>query len=134
MDWNAKLRTTSGTMNIHQHSSPLSYHKYREIHYNIVTSRQYRYDTNDVCRFSRDPVVECSERTVLSCVEPVCLCWRRFGRCFSHHLAQDTTELFFQNILQQYRYDLLKNVKRYDSLTIICHYSVCVKLVDLLNY
>ena len=30
-----KLRTTSGTMNIHQQSSPLSYHKYREIHYNI---------------------------------------------------------------------------------------------------
>ena len=35
MDRNAKLRTTSGTMNIHQQSSPLSYHKYREIHYNI---------------------------------------------------------------------------------------------------
>ena len=30
---------------------------------------------NDVCRFSRDHVVECSERTVLSCLEPVCLCW-----------------------------------------------------------
>ena len=29
MDRNAKLRTTSGTMNIHQQSSPLSYHKYR---------------------------------------------------------------------------------------------------------
>ena len=28
---------------------------------------------NDVCRFSRDHVVECSERTVLSCLEPVCL-------------------------------------------------------------
>ena len=24
---------------------------------------------NDVCRFSRDHVVECSERTVLSCLE-----------------------------------------------------------------
>ena len=35
MDRNAKLRATSGTMNIHQQSSPLSYHKYREIHYNI---------------------------------------------------------------------------------------------------
>ena len=35
MDRNAKLRTTSGTMNIHQQSSPLSYRKYREIHYNI---------------------------------------------------------------------------------------------------
>ena len=35
MDRNAKLRTTSGTTNIHQQSSPLSYHKYREIHYNI---------------------------------------------------------------------------------------------------
>ena len=43
---------------------------------------------NDVCRFSRDHVVECSERTVLSCLEPVCLCWRRFGRYFSHHLAK----------------------------------------------
>ena len=35
---------------------------------------------NDVCRFSRDHVVECSERTVLSCLEPICfycLCWRR---------------------------------------------------------
>ena len=35
MDRSAKLRTTSGTTNIHQQSSPLSYHKYREIHYNI---------------------------------------------------------------------------------------------------
>ena len=35
MDRNAKLRATSGTMNIHQQSNPLSYHKYREIHYNI---------------------------------------------------------------------------------------------------
>ena len=33
---------------------------------------------NDVCQFSRDHVVECSERTVLSCLEPVCLCWRRY--------------------------------------------------------
>ena len=33
-------------------------------------------------------VVECSERTVLSCLEPVCLCWQRFGRYFSHHLAK----------------------------------------------
>ena len=24
---------------------------------------------NDVCRFSRDHIVECSERTVLSCLE-----------------------------------------------------------------
>ena len=30
----------------------------------------------DVCRFSRDNVVECSERTVFSCLEPICLCWR----------------------------------------------------------
>ena len=29
MDRNAKLSTTSGTTNIHQQSSPLSYHKYR---------------------------------------------------------------------------------------------------------
>ena len=43
---------------------------------------------NDVCRFSRDHVVECCEGTVLSCLEPVCLCWRRFGRYFSHHLAK----------------------------------------------
>ena len=35
MDRNAKLRTTLGTTNIHQQSSPLNYHKYREIHYNI---------------------------------------------------------------------------------------------------
>ena len=42
----------------------------------------------NVCRFSRDHVVECSERTVLSCLEPVFLCWRRFGRYFSHHLAK----------------------------------------------
>ena len=34
MDGNAKLRATSRTTNIHQQSSPLSYHKYREIHYN----------------------------------------------------------------------------------------------------
>ena len=34
MDRDAKLRATSGTTNIHQQSSPLSYHKYREIHYN----------------------------------------------------------------------------------------------------
>ena len=32
IDKNAKLRATLGTMNIHQQSSPLSYHKYREIH------------------------------------------------------------------------------------------------------
>ena len=32
-------------------------------------------------------VVECSERTVLSWLAPVCLCWRCFGRYFSHHLA-----------------------------------------------
>ena len=32
--------------------------------------------------------VECSERTGLSCLEPVCLCWLRFGRYFSHHLAK----------------------------------------------
>ena len=43
---------------------------------------------NNVCRFSRDHIVECSERTVLSCLEPVCLCWRRFGKFFSHHLAK----------------------------------------------
>ena len=43
---------------------------------------------NDVCRFSRDHAVECSERTVVSYLEPVCLCWRRFGRYFSHHLAK----------------------------------------------
>ena len=41
-----------------------------------------------VCRFSRDHVVECSERTVLSCLEPVCLYWRHFGRYFSYHLAR----------------------------------------------
>ena len=35
MDRNAKLTAASGTTNIHQQSSPLSYHKYREIHYNI---------------------------------------------------------------------------------------------------
>ena len=34
MDGNAKLRATSLTMNIHQQSSPLSYHKYIEIHHN----------------------------------------------------------------------------------------------------
>ena len=33
------------------------------------------HNMNDVCRFSRDHVVECSERTVLSCLEPACLCW-----------------------------------------------------------
>ena len=43
---------------------------------------------NDVCRFSRDHAVECSERTVVSCLEPVCLYRRRFGRYFSHHLAK----------------------------------------------
>ena len=32
--------------------------------------------------------VECSERIVLSCLEPVSLCWRRFGRYFSQHLAK----------------------------------------------
>ena len=39
-------------------------------------------------RCCRDHVAGCSERTVLSCREPVCLCWRRFGRYFSHHLAK----------------------------------------------
>ena len=33
------------------------------------------FNMNDVCRFSRDHVEECSEGTVLSC-------WRRFGRYF----------------------------------------------------
>ena len=39
MDRNAKLRATSGTTNIHQQSSPLSYHKYREIHYNLMLQK-----------------------------------------------------------------------------------------------
>ena len=34
MDRNAKIRATTRTMNINQQSSPLSYHKYREIHHN----------------------------------------------------------------------------------------------------
>ena len=51
--------------------------------------------TNDVCRFSRDHVVECSERTVSSCLEPVCLCWRRFGRYLSHHLSKSESKLKF---------------------------------------
>ena len=50
---------------------------------------------NDVCRFSRDHAVECSERTVLSCLEPVCLCWRRFKRYFSLHLAESELKLEF---------------------------------------
>ena len=33
MDRHTKLRTTSGTMNIHQQSSPLGHHKHRGIHY-----------------------------------------------------------------------------------------------------
>ena len=33
MDRYTKLRTTSGTMNMHQQSSPLGDHKYGEIHY-----------------------------------------------------------------------------------------------------
>ena len=37
-------------------------------------------------------VVECSERTVLSCLEPVCLCWRHFWIYFSHHLAKSEEE------------------------------------------
>ena len=32
-------------------------------------------------------VVERCERTIMSCLEPVCLCWRRFGRYF-YHLAK----------------------------------------------
>ena len=43
---------------------------------------------NDVCRFSSDHVVECSERTVLSCLEPVCLGWQRFGRGTSEQLKR----------------------------------------------
>ena len=39
-------------------------------------------------------VAECSERT-LSCLEPVCLCWRPFGRYFSHHLAKSAKQEFF---------------------------------------
>ena len=54
----------------------------------LIQYSYWRRLMNDVCRSSRDHVVECSERTVLSCLEPVCLCWRRFGRYFSHHLAQ----------------------------------------------
>ena len=46
------------------------------------------HNIDDVCRFTGDHLVECSERTVSSCLEPVCLCWRRFGRYFSHHLAK----------------------------------------------
>ena len=40
MDINAKLRVTSWTTNIHQQSSPLSYHKQSEIHYNIVEQKK----------------------------------------------------------------------------------------------
>ena len=35
LDRYTKLRASSGTMNIHQQSSPLSHHKYRQIHYHI---------------------------------------------------------------------------------------------------
>ena len=35
MDWNTKLRTTSGTMNNHQQRSLLRHRKYREIHDHI---------------------------------------------------------------------------------------------------
>ena len=34
---------------------------------------------------NRIRLVEFSERTVLSCLEPVCLCWRGLWRYFSHH-------------------------------------------------
>ena len=56
----------------------------------MMTLKKYHTESkmNDVCPFSRDHVVECSERTILSGLEPVCLCWRRFGRYFSHHLAK----------------------------------------------
>ena len=46
----------------------------------------------NVCQFSRNHVVQCSERTILSCLESVCLCWRHFGRYFSHHLAKSEEE------------------------------------------
>ena len=58
---------------------------------NLKLQTEIEDNMNDVCRFSRDHVVECSERTVLSCLEPVCLCWRPFGRYFSHHLAKSGT-------------------------------------------
>ena len=62
----------------------------------VRTRRQLKKSNlNDICRFSRDHVVECSERTVLSCLEPACLCWRRFGRYFSHHLAKNGRNLEF---------------------------------------
>ena len=51
-----------------------------------------------VCRFSRDHVVECSERTVLSCLEPVCLCWRRFGRYLE---TEQNSQLPFSDTLIQ---------------------------------
>ena len=56
----------------------------------MMTFKKYHTESkmNDVCPFSRDHVVECSERTILSCLELVCLCWRRFGRYLSHHLAK----------------------------------------------
>ena len=50
------------------------------------------HNMNDVCRFTRDHVAEYSERTVLSCLEPVCLYWRRFVRYFSHHQNTSFTD------------------------------------------
>ena len=34
IDRNAKLRATLRTLNIHKQTSPLNYHKYRQIHHN----------------------------------------------------------------------------------------------------
>ena len=38
-------------------------------------------------------VVECSKRTVLSCLEQF-VCWRHFGTYFSHHLAKSDKIIF----------------------------------------
>ena len=55
MDRNAKLRTTLGTANIHQQSSPLNYHKYREIHYNLGDQlRQVATKAQDLLRISTE--------------------------------------------------------------------------------
>ena len=74
-------------------------------------SNQVEVNMNDFCRFSRDHVVECSERTVFILSSTSLFMLATFrpddGRSISRNVAninklvQDKIKLFFQNILQQ---------------------------------
>ena len=78
-------------------------------------------------------VVECSERTVLSCLELICLRWRRFGRYFSYHLAKSEEEECLHPCVDQAVRPLpLKSLNILADLTLEL-YSLCITVIVAVN-